>query len=97
MNKLEGDFLSYLQSVYTDQRIVPQGMRVKIATGAWFKVDFFIPAKLVAYEVKGPKVMQNQQSRQLLALKVAAAQWPEIEWWLVWKENITWQKQKVLS
>ena len=97
MNGLETDFLSYLESAYAGFRIVPQGMRVKIATGAWFKVDFFIPAKLAAYEVKGPKVMYNQQSRQLLALKVAAAQWPEITWWLAWKENRVWQKQQVLS
>lgn len=83
MNGLETRFLNqYLQPRHPESRIVPQGMRVKLANGAWFKVDFFIPEIQWAYEVKGPKVMHNQQSRQLLALKVAASAWPEIKWHL---------------
>jgi hypothetical protein len=98
MNKLESQWLMQLERMYQGCRIVPQGMRVKIATGAWYKVDFFIPARMVAFEVKGPKVMHNQQSRQLLALKVAASQWPEIAWWLVWWEKGgEWKQQRVLS
>jgi len=54
MNGLETDFLKYLESAYAGFRIVPQGMRVKIASGAWFKVDFFIPAKLAAFVIGMP-------------------------------------------
>ena len=97
LNKLETSCLrDVLEPMYPSQRIVSQGMRVKIAGSAWYKVDFWVPAVQEAHEVKGPKVMKNQQSRQMLALKVAATTWPEIKWFLHWHENGQWQSQIVL-
>ena len=97
MNKLEARFAMHLMARNPGVRIVPQGMRVQIANGAWFKVDFYIPALNIAHEVKGPRVMKNQQSRQLLALKVAAKEWPEIQWFLNWYEDGEWRQQEVLA
>ena len=98
MNKLESDFFrQYLRPGFDDNiRIIPQGMRVKISGSSWYKVDFYIPAMKKAFEVKGPRVMKNQQSRQMLALKVAANQWPEIEWFLAYKENGQWITEVIL-
>ena len=96
MNKLESRFAMHLNALNPGVRIVAQGMRVQIANGAWFKVDFYMPALKIAHEVKGPRVMKNQQSRQLLALKVAAKEWPEIQWFLNWYEGGEWFQQEVL-
>jgi hypothetical protein len=97
LNKLEARCLAQvLKPMYPGLRIAEQAWRVKIAGSAWYKVDFFVPALMEAHEVKGPRVMKNFASRQMLALKVAATTWPEIKWFLHWHENGQWQRQIVL-
>jgi len=76
-----------------------QSIRVRLANGAWYKPD--ITAKLFgqrealfAWEVKGGKKMKGV-AKGILALKVAAALYPEIVWILVWKEAGSWRQQIV--
>ena len=77
-----------------------QSFRVRLANGAWYKGDVTATNKgpiprLHVWEVKGGKGMKGV-AKGTLALKVAAAQYPEICWTLVWKENGKWQAQEVL-
>jgi len=99
LNGIETRFKNEVLSLryHASTRVVAQGMRVKIANGSWYKVDFYVPELSMAHEVKGPRVMKNLQSRQMLALKTAASQWPEIAWWIHWFENGQWHEQHVLA
>jgi predicted AlkP superfamily phosphohydrolase/phosphomutase len=96
LNKLEREWLSQLKWE-VDATIHAQAWRVRLANGAWFKVDFcaFYQGQWWAWEVKGPKQGKNVD-RGLLALKVAAAQFPEVKWILVWKDDAGWHEQEVL-
>jgi len=97
LNQLESEWLGMLRCKYPPSlNIHAQSWRVKIAGGAWFKVDFcaFIDNRWVAWEVKGNK--GKNIDRGLLALKVAASQYPEIEWNLVWKEDGDWKTQTLI-
>lgn len=99
MNKLEQSFFNYLKAeLCNEPTLRAQAKRYKIANGAWYKPD--ITANVngfeTAWECKGPKQMKNM-ARAMLTIKVAAAQWPDVRWKLVWKENGQWKQQEVLS
>jgi hypothetical protein len=99
LNKLESEWLARLKWLFpADTNIYAQSWRVRLANGVWFKVDFcaLLNGVWTAWEVKGPKQGKNVD-RGLLALKVAAAQYPEINWNLVWKQDGIWQMQRVLA
>jgi len=77
-----------------------QSLRVRLANGAWYKGDVTATNKgpiprLHVWEVKGGAKMKGV-AKGVLALKVAATQYPEICWTLVWKENGIWKSQEVL-
>lgn len=97
LNKLETQWLALLKIWYPTVTIHAQEWRVRIGNGAWFKVDFcaFINGTWTAWECKGPKQGKNVD-RGMLALKCAASQFPEVRWYLVWKENGHWSEQPVL-
>jgi hypothetical protein len=99
MNKLEQSFFNYLKAeLCNEPTLRAQAKRYKIANGAWYKPD--ITANVngfeTAWECKGPKQMKNM-ARAMLVIKVAAAQWPDVRWKLVWKEGSQWKSQEVLS
>lgn len=98
MNKLEAAWLQHLQAIHPALQIHSQEWRVKIANGAWFKVDHcaFLDGRWTAWEVKGPKEGKNV-ARGMLALKCAARCFPEVEWILVWRLNGLWSQQIVLT
>jgi hypothetical protein len=102
LNKLESEWLTQLKHVpihgCSGVSIHAQAWRVKLANGAWFKVDFCacVAGKWTAWECKGSKDGKNVD-RGMLALKCAAAQFPEVRWILVWKEKGKWMTQQVLS
>lgn len=77
-----------------------QSFRVRLANGAWYKPDVsavrFGMQRLHCWEVKGGKKMKGV-AKGILALKVAASQYPEIVWTLCWKENGAWKQQQVQS
>lgn len=98
LNKLETAWLAVLKISHPDVTIHAQEWRVKLANGAWFKVDFcaFIDGVWKAWECKGPKQGKNV-SKGLLALKFAAAKFPEVKWILVWKDaDGLWRDQIIL-
>ena len=97
-NKLEADIKRYLTELHPSAKIYSQSWRVRLANGAWFKVDHcaLINGVWTAWECKGPKEGKNV-ARGLLALKVAAGLYPEIEWFLVWKEAGKICFQRVIS
>ena len=102
LNKLELRWEAYQKALNPNVELIPQSWRVKIASGSWYKIDFVEPAGgdnrgWAGHEIKGPRVMKNQQSRQLLALKVAAHQWPQIAWFLWWEdgEKNKWKMQRI--
>jgi hypothetical protein len=77
-----------------------QSIRVRLAHGAWFKPDVSSVENgclgdLHCWEIKGGAKMKGV-AKGILALKVAAAQYPEIAWHLCWKEHGEWKEQRVL-
>jgi hypothetical protein len=98
-NKLEADWLWKFELENPTIPVFGQSFRVRIANGAWFKVDyvtFWPDGKIRAHEIKGPKEGKNV-ARGLLALKVAAGIYPQIEWFLNWRESGSWKEQRVLA
>jgi hypothetical protein len=104
MNKLESDWLKVLSCQFPNYpRPRGQEKRYLLANGAWYRPDITTtlwpcpdgPARETAWECKGPKQMKNV-ARGILTLKVAAHQWPEVRWVLVWRERGEWLTQEVL-
>lgn len=99
LNKLETEWLSQLDRHIGPGQAKAQAKRYKLGNGIWFKPDFTATVKLVggftqetAWEVKGPHAFRGGFEN----LKVAAHEWPEVRWILVWKENGLWREQQVL-
>ena len=102
LNKLETRFLAKLEEDYAGQIILKQAVRLELARGQWYKPDFVLPhgrtllpsgeKRVIAYEVKGPKVFRGGFEN----LKTAARVHPWIQFWLVWEEDGTWARQEVL-
>jgi hypothetical protein len=65
-----------------------------LGNGIWFKPDFtgFLDGSYSAWEVKGPHAFRGGFEN----LKVAAGQYKEIHWYLVWKESGEWKQQRIL-
>jgi len=89
MNKLESEWFNLLKRdpEVNQATLRAQARRYKIANGAWYKPDITAirNGRETAWECKGPSVMKGV-GKGLLTLKVAAAQWPEVEFRLVWKQ-----------
>jgi len=100
LNKLESDWLTYLQVLHHANKVTfrPQALRFRLGNGAWYKPDItgFVDGKLTAWECKGPKQVKGV-AKGLMTVKVAASAWPEVEFWLVWRERGEWQVQRVLA
>jgi len=104
MNKLEGQWFEILSAQFPNYpRPRAQAKRYKLANGAWYKPDVTASlwpvageaAREAAWECKGPSCMKNV-ARGLLTVKFAAAQWPEVAFYLVWKDHGEWKQQRVL-
>lgn len=93
MNKLEQEFFGMLKSF--DLGVVRgQAVRFRLANGVDYTPDFFCPSWMGhprCWEVKGKQAWDDA----IVKLKVAAHEWPEIRWILVWKENGEWKEQRV--
>jgi hypothetical protein len=89
-------FLHVLQVEHKGAVIRSQAFRVRLANGLWYKVDHIVihGGRWMAYEVKGPRSFRGGFEM----LKTAAAAWPEIEWFMVWRDPATgyWKRQEVL-
>lgn len=105
--KLETDGLAWLRAKYNDPSIRwhTQAWRVRIANGAWYKVDICaeIPSEDDIYETGQcwhaweTKCLKGKNAaRGILALKCAASAFPEVVWHLLTKENGQFQDQIIL-
>ena len=95
MNKLETEFFLRLQQDAGDIKFIrPQSIRFMLGNGIWYKPDFtgFIDGSFSAWEVKGPHAFRGGFEN----LKVAAHQYAEVHWYLVWKKDGQWQQQRIL-
>lgn len=97
MNKLEAEFHARLSTVLCEAKdIHVQAIKFRLANGLTYTPDFVVlgPLAKLAFEVKGKWFTDDSNAK----LKMAASLYPEIEWWLVWKDDAgKWQKQQVLS
>jgi hypothetical protein len=93
MNKLETE---WYQRPNEDMRWMRcQAITFKLANGVRFTPDFVwlcSSDRLRAYEIKGKHAWDDS----LVKLKFAATAYPQIEWYLCWKQNGQWQEQRVL-
>lgn len=98
MNKLETEYYSILKERFEPKHKVHcQAMSLMLGNGIKYKADFVIFGdmsfgKTTAYEVKGDFAFRGGFEN----LKVAAHQYPEIHFILVWKEGGEWRNQEVL-
>ena len=102
-NKLERDWQAHLQALNPSVKFRPQALKFRIGSGAFYKPDLIAwmydyaakEMRLHAWETKGSKEMKNTD-RGTLAIKAAAATWPEVKFTFVWRESGVWHEQIVL-
>lgn len=96
LNILEQEFFdTYLSPPACSLLVYPQGIRLELARGHWFKPDFFVPGtpeQPTAFETKGPHAFRGGFEN----LKVAARVHPWCKFVLCWKEGCEWKQQIVL-
>ena len=97
MNKLESSWFDYLTTTGTVKDLKAQALRFKLANGAWYKADMvgWVAGRMTAWECKGPSCMKNVD-RGILTVKIAAHEWPEVDFYLIWRTKGQWNQQKVL-
>lgn len=96
LNQLELEFRVVVNQAHPTTSIHEQAKRYRLANGLWYKPDFtaIIDGREWAWEVKGPKVFRGGFEN----LKAAASCWPEVRWFLVWKDQSgRWLEQEVLA
>jgi len=96
MNKLEQEAFDRVGRIYFGiSNLRAQAIKFKIGNNAFYKPDItgILNDKWVAWEVKGNG--GKNIDRGILALKVAATQWPEIRFILIWKYCGAWREQIV--
>lgn len=107
LNKLESRWLERLKADFPNESFRYQDRRYKLANGVWYKPDITcarhewpceearsLRFRETCWECKGPKEMKNM-ARAMLVIKMAAHQWPEIRWVLVWEDG-GWNEQEIL-
>ncbi len=101
MNALETEYSAKLQSDIPNKQFYPQAVTLRLANGVRLTPDFFCFSMTddsgdvfpQAREVKGKHAWEDS----LIKLKFAAAQWPEIQFILAWKDSSgQWCQQTIL-
>jgi hypothetical protein len=95
MNGLETRLLAHLRGRHPGVTIRPQAKRYRLANGLWYKPDFtaIVAGVEHAWEAKGPKAFRGGFEN----LKMAATQWPDVVFTLMWVEAGVWRDQRILS
>lgn len=93
-NKLEAEFGLYLRALYPGIRLWEQGVRLSIANGCTYTIDWAatIDKQFWCWEVKG----KHSWDDAIVKLKVAAACYPAFRFMLVDKIDGRWRLQEVL-
>jgi hypothetical protein len=103
LNKLEAEFGARLRMLRPDDFITEQAITFRLGNGVRFTPDVVkfstFAGFICAYEVKGEwrKDSRWATDDSRVKIKVAAAQYPFIAWYLVWKEKGEWLEQKILA
>jgi len=95
MNKLETEYFDVLKASYPTATIRPQSKKYRVCNGSVYCPDFtaIINGIETAWETKG----KHSWDDAMLKIKVAASVWPEVDWWLVWKDaSGRWTTQKII-
>lgn len=101
MNKLEEEFYNRHRDQYPPNYppMRPQKITFSLGNGVTFRPDLFSfmwpgegGPKPTAWEVKGKRAWDDA----IVKLKVAARIYPEIRWFLVWKDATGWNHQLIL-
>jgi len=95
LNRLESEWLANLQRLQPDRQWHPQAVTFRLCNGARYTPDIVSInyPRAVAWEVKGPWATDDA----VVKLKVAAAMFPGVGWWLAWKDKSgQWQTQEIL-
>lgn len=98
LNKLETEAFNMLCLKHGDPCVKPQSIKLKLANGTWYKPDFVVLSGaesgylIVCYEVKGPYAYPGALEK----LKIAAHQYPEIAFVLIWKHGGQFVTQRIL-
>lgn len=96
MNKLETDFFEMMKRKHPGWKLHPQAITLRIGNGIRIKPDFFAitPLGMTCWETKGKWVDGDSFGK----LKMAATTYPEITFWLAWREGRTgsWEMQRIL-
>lgn len=73
-----------------------QALRFKLANGVTYTPDLtgWVGTHLHAWEVKGPQKIWDDA---VVKIKVAAAVWKDVSWWMIWKEDGRWLRQRIGS
>jgi hypothetical protein len=97
MNGLEQEWFNRLKASGAVENLSGQALRFKLANGAWYKIDVvgWVCGNLCAWEIKGGKGMKGI-AKSTLTLKIAAQQWPQVKFFLCWKEAGLWREQTIL-
>lgn len=93
----ESEWKNHLQNCTIWNHVKAQSIRLRLANGAWYKADVSAVEngdnrQLHLFEVKGGKKMKGY-AKGILALKVAASQYPEIIFHLCYKEDGCWKTE----
>jgi len=99
-NKLEREWFELLRErpfFYYTPTLRLHAKTYLLANGVRYTPDVTVSfwpiyGKETAWEVKGPWATDDA----LVKLKVAAREWPEVVWILVWKEDGCWKEQVIL-
>jgi hypothetical protein len=93
LNKLELDFLARLVGQFGANNVFAQSISFKLGNGVRFLPDFvvFYAGFVRCYETKG--WMRDDAA---VKIKVAASKYPQIDWYLVWRNNNQFQEQRIL-
>lgn len=102
MNKLEQEWFNILSVQFPNYpRPRAQAVTFKLANGVRYTPDVFAtswpgfnggPSWPAAWEVKGKHAWDDS----LVKLKVAAHEWPDVQWMLCWKVDGEWKQQEIL-
>ena len=95
LNNLESEYPEQVRAYPGFRNVRCQALRFRLANGIWYKPDITCVnmwSQVIAFEVKGPHAFRGGFEN----LKMAADQYREIEWVLVWKEDGQWTSQQVL-
>jgi hypothetical protein len=93
-NKLEAAFAAVLRAENPGVQIREQAVTLLLANGVRYTPDMFIMelGRLEAFETKG-----HMRDDAAVKIKIAAAIWPQITFWLVWRKAGVWHRQRILA